>query len=104
MENVAIAGAKHPPNAATEGYVLNRGILPLHRVEAVPSDFDAAKPDVPLFRAPLSDRSNQPLWTGSFERSCQRLSDECLDAPKSFEITHFFQPMCFKIAAQLLAP
>ena len=53
MENAAIAGAKHPQNAAIEGYVLNSGILPLYRVEAVPSDFDAAKPDVPLFRAPL---------------------------------------------------
>ena len=53
MENAAIAGAKRPQNAAIEGYVLNSGILPLYRVEAVPSDFDAAKPDVPLFRAPL---------------------------------------------------
>ena len=46
-------GGKHPQNAAIEGYVFNSGILPLYRVEAVPSDFDAAKPDVPLFRAPL---------------------------------------------------
>ena len=53
LENAAIAGAKHPQNVAIEGYVLNSGILPLLRVEAVPSDFDAAQPDVPLFRAPL---------------------------------------------------
>ena len=53
MENAAIAGAKHPQNAAIEGYVFNSGILPLYRVEAVPCDFHAAKPDVPLFRAPL---------------------------------------------------
>ena len=53
MENAAIAGAKHPPNVAIEGYVLNSGILPLYRIEAVPSDFDAAKSDVPLFSAPL---------------------------------------------------
>ena len=53
LENAAIAGAKHPQNAAIEGYVLNSGILPLYRVEEVSSDFDAAKPDVPVFRAPL---------------------------------------------------
>ena len=53
LENAAIAGAKHLQNAAIERYVLNSGILPLYRVEAVTSDFDAAKPDVPLFRAPL---------------------------------------------------
>ena len=44
---------KHPQNAAMERYVPKSGILPLYRVDAVPSDFDAAKPDVPLFRAPL---------------------------------------------------
>ena len=53
MENAAIARAKHPQNAAIERYVLNSSILPLYQVEAAPSDFDAAKPDVPLFRAPL---------------------------------------------------
>ena len=53
MENATIAGAKHPQNAAIEGYVLDSGILPLHRVDAVPGDFDAAKPDVPPFSAPL---------------------------------------------------
>ena len=53
MENADIVGTKHSQNAAIEGYVLNGGILPLYRVEAVPSDFDAVKPDVPLFRAPL---------------------------------------------------
>ena len=52
-KNTAIAGAKHPQNAAVEGYVLNNGILPLYRVDAVPSNFDLAKPDVPRFRAPL---------------------------------------------------
>ena len=53
MENAVIAGAKHSENAAIKGYLLNSGILPLYRVEAVPSDFDAAKPDIPLFWAPL---------------------------------------------------
>ena len=53
MENAAIAGAKHPQNAAFEDISLNSGIQPLYRVEAVPSDFDAVTPDVPLFRAPL---------------------------------------------------
>ena len=53
MENAAISGAKKPQHSAIEGYVLNSGILPLYRVETVPSEFDAAKPDVPLFRAPL---------------------------------------------------
>ena len=53
MENAAIAGAELPQNAAIEGCVLNSGILPLYRVEAVQSDFAATKPDVPLFRAPL---------------------------------------------------
>ena len=48
-----LRGGKHPQNAAIEGYVFNSGILPLYRVEAVPSNFDAAKPDAPLFRAPL---------------------------------------------------
>ena len=53
MENADIAGAKHPQNAAIEDISLNSGMLPPYRVEAVPSDFYAAKPDVPLFRAPL---------------------------------------------------
>ena len=42
-----------PQNTAIEGHALNSDILPLYRVEAVPSNFDAAKPDAPLFRAPL---------------------------------------------------
>ena len=50
---LSITGARHPKIAAIDGYVLNSGIMPLYRVEEVPRDFDAAKPDVPLFRAPL---------------------------------------------------
>ena len=69
MENAAIAGAKHPQNAAIEGYVLNTriGILPLYPVEAVPSDFYAAKPDVPPFRAPLYRATYYSLYTYMYE-------------------------------------
>ena len=67
--NAAIAGAKHPQNAAIEGYVLNTriGILPLYPVEAVPSDFYAAKPDVPPFRAPLYRATYYSLYTYMYE-------------------------------------
>ena len=53
MGECRYCGGKHPQNVAIEGYVLNSGILPLYRFEAVRGDFDAAEPDVPLFRAPL---------------------------------------------------
>ena len=53
-------------------YVLSSGRMPLYRVEAVPSDFDAAEPDVPLFRAPLYRATYSMCTPGP--HSCQILS------------------------------